>query len=140
MSSENRYILEGEGISLIQASECKAGAKTQTPVEIMVGNRPNAILMRGTFKVDELTFKHATSLGTAGAELAQWLDDYCDGVDVSKRGFRLVLMSEDGITPVESHELLNCVPTKYELENHSASGTGASMFTFGLRPENKFRI
>jgi hypothetical protein len=131
---ENRYQLEMDGVTVLQASECKIGAKEHTPFELYLGNQPNPELGRGNSKVNETTFKHATGLGEAANELSRWYDDYVDGVDVTKRGARLIVFDETGTTPIDTYEMQDCVPTKFELENHSASGTNASMFTFGLRP------
>lgn len=137
---EGRYLLEIDGVAAIRASEVTMPSKEHTPVELYVGNHPNPTLSRGNFKVGDLTFKHATALNQTGQELFQWADDYMDGVDVGKRGARFIVMSEDGLSPLEEYELQECVPTSFKPETHSASGTGASMFTFGLRPTNMRRI
>jgi phage tail-like protein len=137
---EGRYLLEIDGVTAVRASEVTMPGKDHTPVELYVGNQPNPILVRGNFKIGDMTFKHATALNLAGEELFQWADDYMDGVEVGKRGVRFVVLSEDGFTPVEEYELQECVPTSFKPETHSASGSGASMFTFGLRPTNMRRL
>ncbi len=139
-TSENRYILEIEGFGTIYASEVTFGGKEHTPAELYIGNQPNPILVRGNFKVNELTFKHAHGLGSVANDAAQWVDDYVDGIDVSKRGGRFIVLDEAGITPLDTWELRGSVPTKFQPETHGASNTNASMFTLGLRPENMVKL
>jgi len=137
---EGRYLLEIDGVTAVRASEVTMPGKDHTPVELYVGNQPNPILVRGNHKVDALTFKHATALNQTGEELFRWADHYMDGVDVGKRGARFIVLSEDGVSPVEEYELQECVPTSFKPETHSASGSNASMFTFGLRPTQMRRL
>lgn len=131
---ENRYILELDGVAAVAASEVTMPGKDHTPFELYVGNRSNPILGGGNFKIGDLSFKHAHALNQAGTELFQWMDDYTGRIDLSKRNARLVVMDEDGQTPVAEYEMTECVPTSFKPEAHSASGTNASMFSFSLRP------
>ncbi|HKO43332.1 MAG TPA: phage tail protein [Pyrinomonadaceae bacterium] len=139
-TAEGRYLLEIDGVSSIRASEVTMPGKEHTPVELYVGNQRNPILVSGNFKVDALTFKHAHALNQSGEELFRWIDGYLDGVDQTKRGARFIIMDEGGSSPLEEYELQECVPTSFKPETHSASGTNASMFTFGLRPSNMRRL
>lgn len=136
---EGRYLLEIDGVTSVRASEVTMPGKDHTPFELYVGNQPNPILGRGNFKIDALTFKHATALNQSGEELFRWADDFMDGIDLSRRGARFIVLDEAGVTPIEEYELEDCVPTSFKPETHSASGTNASMFTFGLRPTNMRR-
>lgn len=137
---ENRYLVEIDGVIAVTASEVTMPGIEHTPVELYVGNQPSPILVRGNFKVEEMTFKHASALNTTGDELFAWIRDFVDGVVLDRRTVRFVVLDEDGATPVDEYELQNCVPTKFKPETHSASGTGASMFTFGLRAEDTAKI
>ena len=137
---ENRYLLEFDGVAAIAASEVTMPSKEHTPAELYVGNQPNPILVRGNFKVDDMSFKHAHALNETGNEVFRWLDDFVDGVDLSRRGARLVVLDEDGVTPVDVYELEECVPRSFKPEAHSASGTGVSMFTVTIRPTNMRKI
>ncbi len=137
---ENRYLIEIDGIGQIQASEVTMPAKDHTPAELYVGNQPNPILLRGNFKVEDLTIKHASALGQTRQQFSDWLDAFAIGADLQRRTARMIVLDEDGVTPVDEYELQNCVPRSFKLETHSASGTGASMFTIGLRPENMVSI
>jgi phage tail-like protein len=133
---ENRYLIEVDGVAAVAASEMTPPSKDHTPVELYVGNQPNPVLSRGNFKIGDFSFKHAHALNQAGADLFQWMDNYTDGIDLTKRTARLVVLDEDGATPVAEYELQECVPTSFKPETHSASGTNASMFSFTLRPTN----
>lgn len=137
---ENRYLIEIEGIGLIQASDVTMPGKDHTPVELYVGNQRNPMLLGGNFKVEAMTFKHASGLGTVRQQVSDWLDAFLAGADLARRTARMVILEEDGVTPIDEYELQRCVPTSFKLETHAASGTGASMFTFGLRPENLVSI
>lgn len=133
---ENRYVIEVDGVAAVAASEMTPPSKDHTPVEVYVGNSPSPVLSRGNTKIGDFTFKHAHALNQAGSELFQWMDNYVDGVDTSKRTARIVVFDEDGQSTVDEYELQDCVPTSYKPEAHSASGTNASMFSFSLRPTN----
>lgn len=139
-TSENRFLLEIDGIGTIRATEVTMPDKEHTPFELYVGNKPNPILGRGNFKVNEMTFKHATALGQVTRELSQWVDDYTSGIDVAKRGARFIVLDEAGISPVDTYELRDCVPTRFKAETHGAANTNASMFTFGLRAEDSILL
>ena len=139
-TSENRFLLEIDGIGTIRATEVTMPDKEHTPVELYVGNRPNPILVRGNFKVNELTFKHATGLGQVTREISQWVDNYTSGLDVTKRGARFIVLDEAGVTPIDTYELRNGVPTRFKPETHGAANTSASMFTFGFRAEDMVRL
>jgi len=131
---EGRYLLELDGVAAVSASEVTMPGKEHSPVEIYVGNQRNPILVGGNFKISDLTFKHASALNEAGRELFAWLNDFLSGIDMSRRGARFIVMDEAGETPLDEYDLIECVPVSFKPETHSAAGTGASMFTFALRP------
>jgi hypothetical protein len=133
-SSEGRFLVEADGVTAITATEATVGGLKHTPHKHQPGNQPNPTLGRGNFEVEEMSFKHATAVGAAGAQLRQWLMDYARGLTVQKRNFRFIVMDEAGRVPVETTELLDCVPTLYKPEPHTGSGTNVSQFSFSLLP------
>src|SRR6266700_278102 len=102
---ENRYLLEIDGITAVSASEVTMPGLEHTPVELYVGNRPAPFLVRGQFKVSDLTFKHASALNLIGDELFTWIRAFIDGLDMNRRTARFVVMDEDGVTPLDVYEL-----------------------------------
>lgn len=135
-SAETRVILEIDGVPAITAMEVTPPKKAHTPVEYQPLNQPMPELIRGSAKIEELTFKHARAVSQVGRDLVQWLDDFVEGIAVVRRNFRLITLDEAGRNPVETWELQDCVPTSYGPDSASNTGTGVASFTFGLRPTN----
>jgi hypothetical protein len=82
------------------------------------------------------TVNHAESVGLAGAELFEKLRAYVFGEVVEKFGARVMVMSEDGATPIKSYEFLNCVPTSFKNDGMDAGSNDHAMFTFAFLPED----
>ena len=135
-SSENRFVVEVDGVTAITATQATPGGIKQTPFKHQPGNQPNPTHGRGNYEIEEFTFKHATAHGNAGAQLRQWLVDYIKGRSVTKRSVRFIVMDEAGRRPVETYELIDCVPTMYKPEQHTGSGTNVSEFSFSLQPDD----
>jgi phage tail-like protein len=135
-TSESRYLVEVDGVTALDVSEVSGFGKKHTPFKLSVGNRPSPILGRGNFEIEEVTFKHAHALNNAGQEFMQWLEDFTDGIDTSRRSARVIVLDEDGQSPVAQYELLDCVPTSFKIETHTAGGNNPSYFSFMLMPEN----
>jgi|SRR6185503_9822347 len=137
MSTKNRFIMEIMSVAACQATKVD-GLDTfdHTVAELMVGNRPNPILARGNYKTGEVTVTHAESLGQAGAELYEVLRSYAKGEKVQPFDARVMLMSEDGATPIKSYECLGCVPTKFKSEGFDAGSNDFAMFSFSFRPDD----
>jgi phage tail-like protein len=135
-TNASRYILEIDGVTSLIASEVTMPDMEHTVTELHVGNEANPRLLRGNFKIGELTFKHATAVNESGRELMAWIQDFVQGTDVTRRTVRFIVMDESGLTPVDEYELQDCVPTRFKPETHNASSNEASMFTFGLRAAN----
>jgi phage tail-like protein len=49
---------------------------------------------------------------------------------------RVIVMDEDGRTPVMTYELTNCIPKSFEQETLTAGGNNAAYFKFSVRPED----
>lgn len=134
-TAENRYVFEFEGVSAIAASEVTGVAMEHSPVELYVGNRPNPVLLRGTYKASDVVVRHAHALNEAGTEIFDWMAAYLRGDDITPRSGRLIVLDEDGRSPVATYELINCVPKRFEVDGHNASGNNASYFRFTIQPE-----
>jgi hypothetical protein len=139
-SREGNYLLELDGFGAISATEVALPSKTHTPWEHQPGNQASPDLGRGNFKVEEMTFKHAHGVGQIADQLNAYFDDYLDGVRTDKLNGRFIVNDESGLVPVMTYEIVDAVPTQFKIENHSGTGTGVSMFTFGLRPTNFRRV
>jgi phage tail-like protein len=133
-TSEGRYLFEFDGITAIRASKVSGVSKDHKEFELYVGNQPNPFLGRGNFTCGDLNVQHADALNQTGAEVFQWLDDFISGRSVERRGGRLIILDEDGRTPVAIYELQDCVPKRFMAEDRSAGGAGASFFSFTIRP------
>jgi hypothetical protein len=136
---EGNFILELDGFGPISATEVGMPAKTHTPWEYQPGNQAEPNLGRGNTKTDELTMKHAHGVGGIAEQLARYFDDYVDGFTTDKLNGRLVIMDESGLIPLQTYDIQDAVPTQFKVEQHTGTGTGVSMFTFGLRP-TRFRL
>jgi phage tail-like protein len=135
-TSEGRYLFEFEGITSIRSSEVSGVKKTHEEFELYESNRANPHLGRGHFKCEAVKVKHAHALNEAGDEVFQWMSEFLSGANVERRGGRLIVLDEDGTTPVATYELLKCIPISFEPETHSAGGKNASYFSFTIRPED----
>lgn len=133
-TTENRFLFELDGVTAFVASEVNGVGKDHTEFELYVGNRANPIIGRGNYKCTDVVIKQAHALNEAGFEFMRWMDDYLSGRGGEKRGARLIILDEDGVTPVATYELLECVPKKYEAGNGTASSNNAAMFTATIRP------
>lgn len=135
-TSEGRFLFELNGIVSVRATEVSGVGVNHEEFELYESNKPNPNLGRGHYTCDMINVKHAHALNQAGAEFFRWMKDFITGDSVERRGGRLIVLDEDGKTPVAIYELLRCVPKKYEAETHSAGGKNASFFRFQLRPED----
>jgi hypothetical protein len=63
-------------------------------------------------------------------------DDLLSGSSVQRLEGRVIVLDEDGITPVAICELRKCILKKFASESHNAAGTNAAMFTFVFQPED----
>ena len=137
MPAKYQFLVEVDGIPQMGASKVD-GLDTikHTPSKLDQGNKPNTEHDRGKYEVGEVTVTHAAGKNEIEKAVHQWVHDYVKGVDVSKRGARVIQMSNDGATPVSTYELLNCVPTSFAHEGFDASSSDTSFFTFKFQPED----
>lgn len=135
-TSEGRYLVEIDGVTAVRATEVSGLKLQHDAFELHEGNKPNPSVGRGNFKVPEITVKHAHALNETGTEVMQWLQDFIRGVDLTRRGMRMIVLDEDGISPVSTYELQDCVPCDYTVETHSGGGNNPSFFSFMIRPED----
>jgi phage tail-like protein len=140
MSTKNRFVVEILGVAKCLATKVDGLESIKhTPAKLMVGNRPNAIVKRGNYEVGEVTVSHAEVIegdAGAGAELFEKTRAYVKGEDVEPFDARVLLMSEDGATPVKSYELFGCVPTSFQNEGLDAGSNDFAMFSFKFQPED----
>src|SRR5262245_56400542 len=131
--SKNRFVIEVQGVTACTASKVSGlDAVEHTPSELMVGNRGNPILGPGNQKHGEVTVTHAEGLGQAGAELFELIRAYVKREKVEPFDARVMLMSQDGATPIKSYECLGCVPTKFKGDDLDATSSDEAMFSFSF--------
>ena len=133
-TSAGRYLFEFEGITAVRASDVSGIKKTHEEFEIYESNRPNPIIGRGHFKCDTISVKHAHALNSAGEEFFRWMQDFITGTNVERRGGRCIELDEDGLTPVNTWELFECIPISIEQESNTAGSKDGSYFKFAIRP------
>ncbi|MGH9944615.1 MAG: hypothetical protein ACRD9R_19895 [Pyrinomonadaceae bacterium] len=139
-SSENRYLLEIDGVTAITATDVTMPGKKHTPFKHQPGNLPRPELGRGNYEIEEMTFMHAHGVGSAGEEIVAWMDAYLSGLLVEKRSARFIVLDEAGRIPVAVYEMIDCVPTMFKAEKHTGSGTNISQFSFSLQPTDMYMV
>jgi phage tail-like protein len=135
-TSEGRYIFELDGVSAIRSSEVTGVGKNHEEFELYESNRPNPTLGRGHFKCDKIKVKHGHALNQTGAEVFVWMDDFLNGLNTERRNARLIVMDEDGRSPVATFTLRRCIPISYMADTQTAGGKNANYFNFEIRPED----
>lgn len=135
-TSEGRFLVEFDGVVACAASEVSGIMLDHTPFELYVGNKPNPHLGRANYKAGDVVIKQAHALNQEGSEMFAWFRNYIKGNFAEKRTMRLLVMDEEGKTPVAIHEMTNCVPKKIEEDSHNASSNNASYFKLTIQPED----
>jgi phage tail-like protein len=135
-STENRFLLEVDGVTAIVAMEATPPGRKHTPVKYQPGNQSRPIHLRGNTEIEEFTFKHARAIGQVGQQLLTWLIAFDEGDLVETRNVRFITMDETGRTPVETWEMTDCVPTMYKPDSSSGTGNNVASFSFSLQPNN----
>ncbi len=128
------FLVEVDGISIIEASEAEIGSPKHEPYKIGVGNRPNQYLGRGKYEVEEFKLKNAYALNREGEELFEYFRRYIRGLTVEKVNIRVVQMEENGLTPYRVHEMIECVPTTYKPEGKKGDSKDAAYFEMAFMP------
>jgi phage tail-like protein len=135
-TSQGRYIFEFQGVTAIRATEVSGVSKTHEEFELYESNKANPRLGRGHFKCEEIKVKHGHALNSTGEEVFLWMEMFLNGSNVERRGGRLIVLDEDGRTPINIYELFDCIPKKFEADMHQAGGKDPSYFSFTIRPED----
>lgn len=136
-TSAGRFIFEFDGVSAIRATEVTGVGKTHEEFELYESNRPNPHIGRGHFKCDKIRVKHAHALNQTGQEVFGWFDRFVQtGDSVERRGGRLLVLDEDGLSPVATYQLEQCIPISFAADTQSAGGKDANFFNFEIRPED----
>ncbi len=134
-TAEGRYAVEFDGIENMRASKISGLGEEHTPVRIPLGNSTRQEQVRGNTDADEFSFTLASGIhDTAIRQLWQWQRDYDAGIDASPRSGRVVVFDETGATPVETWELIDCVPRSIKGDDRTAEGTGGAMVTVMVKP------
>lgn len=136
---ENRFLIEIDGVTAVRAAECSGLDFEHTPAKLYESNRPNPNLVRGNYEIKEISFKQGEALNDTGTEFFQWLYDFSNGLDMSRKNCRVIVMDESGLSPEVTYNLSACVPTKQGPESLNAGGTNAHLFHFGLMAEDCVR-
>lgn len=137
-TSEGRYLIELDGVTAVRATSINAFGKKHTPFKLWEGNRPNPHIGRGNFEIEEVSVTHGHALNNTGDEFFLWLESFVNGVELERRTMRVIILDEDGQSPVEIYTLRQCVPTEFGPEAHKGGGNDASFFHFKVQPEDMF--
>lgn len=136
-ASAGFYLLEVDGVSgSVEASEISELKLKHEAVQLHVGTREKPIQVRGKSTVEVVTVKHARAFNSVIGEIFQWFNDYTRGVTVEKRNVRVVTMDESGLVPVETVDLIDCVPGELTFESHKGEAKELAMFSFSVQPSD----
>jgi phage tail-like protein len=135
-TSAGRYIIEFDGISAMRSTSVTGVGEDHDEFELYESNKVEPNLGRGHFKCGDVTIKHAHALNGTDSEAFAWFRQWRDGGSIERRGGRLIVLDEDGQSPVRTYQLLRCVPKKFAPENQEAGSKEANFFTFVFRPES----
>lgn len=133
-TANGHYLIEIDGVADCLASEIETGGVKHEPFKIFVGNRPNPILGRGKWEVEEVKIKHAYALNGSSSEFARIAQDYMLGLSVNKPTVRVVTLAEDGKTPVATDEYVECVFTMFQPEGKKGESKDGAYFSIGFKP------
>lgn len=130
------FLVEFDGVAVLEATEVTGIKKTHEPVEIKVGTRALPTYARGKSKIEPVTLKHAFALNRSGREIFNYFNAYCAGLTTEKRNFRVVQLHEDGLTTAGVYELYDCVPKEFAIEGNKADGNDPAYYTVVLQPSD----
>lgn len=133
-TSNANFLVEVDGVSVLEATECEIGGVKHEPFKLSVGNRPNPYLGRNKFEVEEVKIKGAYALNSQGQELFQGFNDYIRGLNIQKLSMRVIQLGEDGFSTEAVHEFIECVPTAFQPEGKKADSKDAAYFTISFKP------
>lgn len=135
------FLVEVDGVAVCEASEVEMGGVKHEPFKIHTGTRPNPILGRNKYEVEEVKIKQAHALNSEGVAFARMFQDYILGVNVAKPTIRIVTLDEQGKTPVATDEFVECVPMTFVPENKKGEGgSDASYFSISFKPTDHIAL
>jgi phage tail-like protein len=132
---QGNFLVEIDGVTALEATECTGGDLKHEPVEMSVGTREKPIYGRGKSKIEPVKLKHAKALNNSGAEIYQWFNDFHRGIAVDRRNLRVIQLDEQN-TPVESTDYIDCIPTNFTPVDHKADGKDAAYFSAEFQPSD----
>lgn len=135
-TSEGRYLFEMDGVTAIRSSEVTGVSLNHEEFELHESNKANPNIGRGNYKCDKIKVKHGHALNSTGVEVFTWMKDFVEGTNVERRNARLIIMDEDGRTPVSTYTLRGCIPISFLVDTQTAGGKNANYFNFEIRPED----
>lgn len=133
-TSNANFLVEVEGVSVVQASEVEIGGIKHEPFKLMVGDRPNPFIGRNKYEVDEVTIKNAYALNSEGTEFFNHFKNYALGLTTQKLNIRVIQLAENGFTSEVIHEFIECVPTSFKPEGKKADSKDAAYFSIAFKP------
>lgn len=138
---EGNFSVEIDGIPAFKATKVSGGTDTHTPVELQQGTENRPDLVPGNHKTDDFSFTVASGKhqGAINA-LTQRFQDYSDRVDLEPLNGRWVVFDDTARVPLETYELVGCVPVSIKPDDRASDGTAAAQVTITLRPYQVRRI
>jgi hypothetical protein len=76
------------------------------------------------------------STSTSGREVAQYFDDYKNGVTTEKRSFRFVQLKSDGKTVHTITECIDCTRLDFSVSDSDASSKDPATWMLKMQPED----
>jgi phage tail-like protein len=137
MANKNQFVVEIDGIPSFGATKVDGlEAIKHSPSKLMRGNQPNAEYDRGNYEVGVVTVSNAEADVEVRRAVFEWHRNYVKGLDVAKRGARVMAMDAAGSTPITTYELHNCVPTDFKSQGFDATSNDPAFFDFAFQPED----
>ena len=137
MPTKNQFVVEIEGIPSFRATKVDGlDVLDHTPSELPRGNQPNDELGPGKYKVGEVKVTVAEADVEIKLAVSAWHRNYVKRTDVTKRGARVIVMDDAGVTPLTTYELHRNTPTKFAGDGLDAGSSEPAYFSFAFRPED----
>lgn len=130
------FIIEMDGVAVMEASKVSEAKLKHNHVLIHTGTREKPYKRRGKSEVAPVTVTHARFISGVGSSVFQWFNDFTRGISVERRNMRIVKMDEDGQTPVETTDLIDCVPGEFNQDEMDGEGKSEPTFSFSVEPED----
>ena len=133
--SENRYAVEIDGIPPFRSTKVTGGSEKHEAVKSYSSNEPRPRIGRGNTEPGETNITIQSGLfDNAIKAFSKWARDFNNGTDVTCRSGRYITYDETGRTPIETHELLDCIPIEVKPDDKSSDGKNAATVTVTILP------